>query len=296
MTSIILKPGYTLRSATWDDLEPVTQLIYDVCLEAGDTDNAYSVEELRDAWETPDFDLETDIWVVTNEDGHVVGYEELYNRSEHATLLGDGYVHPDFMGKGIGTALLRTLEKRALEHMKEASPNLRVYIRNGMSIEDTIARELHEVEGYKPVRFYWRMEIKLEEMRSKATWPEGIELRPFDEQAHAQLVYNAHMEAFRDQWGFSPLSFEVWKDRLIESSEYNPELWCIAWDGDEIAGYAICHYRMGNGWVESLGVCRPWRKRGLGTALLNKAFETFKERGTEKVSLGVDAASQTGAT
>ncbi len=53
---------------------------------------------------------------------------------------------------------------------------------------------------------------------------------------------------------------------------------------------------MSNGWVAILGVRRPWRKRGLGIALLYKTFSEFYLRGTKKISLGVDAASQTGAT
>ena len=83
---------------------------------------------------------------------------------------------------------------------------------------------------------------------------------------------------------------------MIESSEYDPELWFIAWDGDEIAGYAVSHYRNGKGWVSILGVRPAWRKRGLGLLLLNKSFEAFYERGTKEIGLGVDAASQTGAT
>jgi mycothiol synthase len=296
MTKLHLEPGFTLRSATWDDLEPVTQLIYVVCLHGGDANIAFSVDEMRETWEDPKLNLETDAWVVSTKADHIVGYEEFYNRSEHASLLGDGYVHPDFMGKGIGTALMRALDKRAHEEIEKADPDLRVFIRNGMSIKDTIAREMHAAEGYQPVRFSWRMEIEPEEVPPDPTWPAGIELRPFDEAAHAHLVHKAHIEAFRDQWDFTPLSFEEWRKRLINSGEYKPKLWFIAWDGDEIAGYAVSHYRMSNGWVAILGVRRPWRKRGLGIALLYQTFGSFYMRGTKKISLGVDAASQTGAT
>jgi mycothiol synthase len=291
-----LDPEFILRSATMDDLEPVTQLIYDVCLNNGDTSIAFTVDELRETWQDPDLRLETDTWVVTTKDGRVVGYEEFYNRSQHASLIGDGYVHPDFMGKGIGTALLRTLERRARDEIERAEPGVRVFIRNVMSIDDEIAREMHEAEGYMPVRFYWRMEIELQEMPPKPKWPMGVKLHPFDEDAHAQLVYKAHIEAFSDQWGFVAPLFEEWKSRFIESSEYKPELWFIAWDGDEIAGYAVSHHRMGDGWVAILGVRRPWRKRGLGLALLYQTFGEFYMRGTKKIGLGVDAGSQTGAT
>jgi ribosomal protein S18 acetylase RimI-like enzyme len=50
------------------------------------------------------------------------------------------------------------------------------------------------------------------------------------------------------------------------------------------------------GWVGRLGVRRPWRKRGLGEALLLHSFNEFYQRGISKVGLGVDASNPTGAT
>jgi ribosomal protein S18 acetylase RimI-like enzyme len=49
------------------------------------------------------------------------------------------------------------------------------------------------------------------------------------------------------------------------------------------------------GWVEVLGVGRPWRGRGLGLALLRHAFVEFAARGATRVGLGVDAENTTGA-
>ena len=49
------------------------------------------------------------------------------------------------------------------------------------------------------------------------------------------------------------------------------------------------------GWVATLGVPRPWRKRGIGLALLRHSFNEFYRRGKRKVGLGVDAQSLTGA-
>ena len=296
MTKGLLPEGYTLRNATWDDLQPVVDLIYAVCEHDGDVQVATSKEEMREIWEDPKLNIDTDTFVVTDPNGNVVGYEEFYNRNEHAALIGDGYVHPAHLGKGIGTALLRALDERARTEIAKADPELRVYIHNGMAIGDTISREMHENEGYQPIRFFWRMEIELEDAPPTPVFPENIELRPFDEATHAELVHAAHEEAFSDHWGHTVLPFEEWKRRVIETHEYNPELWFIAWDGDEIAGYSICRYRNDNGWVGSLGVRRPWRKKGLGLALLYHSFNEFCQRGQMTIGLGVDASNPTGAT
>jgi mycothiol synthase len=285
-----------LRAARWADLEPVAQLILDVCTNDGDATIAFPPEELRAEWETTGFNLETDTWVMTTNDGRVVGYEEFVNKYAHASLQGDGYVHPDFMGLGIGTTMLRALEERARQEMTLAEPGQRIFIRNAMSIGDTVAREMHEAEGYKPIRFFWRMEITLDTAPPTPIWPEGIELRPFEADGQAYLLYRAYEEAFQDHWGHTPRSFEVWKHRDIESDEFDPSLWFIAWDGNQIAGYALNRYRNGNSWVGTLGVRRPWRKRGLGLALLYHSFGEFYRRGKRTISLGVDAANPTGAT
>ena len=87
-----------------------------------------------------------------------------------------------------------------------------------------------------------------------------------------------------------------WKLRKLEREEFDASLWHIAWDGDQIAGHAQTRFRNGVGWIGNLGVRRPWRKRGLGEALLLHAFNEFYKRGMPKIGLSVDASNPTGAT
>src|SRR5215216_4530191 len=100
----ILDPSLKLRPVQWSDLEAVAQLIYDACAADGDTIVAVTPEELRHEWETPEFNLERDAFLVETSDGRIVGYESFEDSHEHALLHTDGYVHPDFKGRGIGTS------------------------------------------------------------------------------------------------------------------------------------------------------------------------------------------------
>jgi mycothiol synthase len=243
-----------------------------------------------------DVHIETDVWVVETKDSKVVGYQEFYDKHAHAAMVGDGYVHPEYRGLGIGTAMLRTLENRARQEMNLADPDVRVYIRNGIAGTDTAAGQLHENEGYKPIRYHWHMETELSEVPEVPSLPAGIELRPFVLDEHNRAVYEAHEEAFSDHWGHVRGSFDDWNHHMIEREDLDPSLWFIAWDGDQIAGYSLCRYRMESGWVGTLGVRRAWRKRGLGEALLLHSFGEFYKRGTKTIGLGVDAQSPTGAT
>ena len=295
LTESLLDPSLHLRPAEWADAEPVAQLILDVCIADGDPAFAVTPEELEREWKSPGFDLEKNAWIIETTGGRIVGYQEFNERYAHASLMGDGYVHPEYHKRGIGTTMLRALEARARQEMELAQPDLRVFIRNGMPIGDASARELHEMEGYRPIRFSWHMEIKFDEAPDTPVWPTGIELHPFVKDEHDRAVFEAHEEAFSDHWGHTPGTYERWQHH---HEDRDTSLWHIAWDGRsaQIAGYSLSRYRMGIGWVGTLGVRRPWRKRGLGEALLRHSFGEFYRRGMKTVGLGVDAQNPTGAT
>ena len=290
-----LPPGFTLRNVTWNDLEAVADLIRAVCEADGDPDDAIPASEIKSEWEA-NFNLDTDVWVVIDPSGKVVGYEEFFARPGHASYQGDGYVHPEFKGLGIGTSLLYALDARACLEMAKAEPDLRIFIRNFMTAEDKEGRALHESEGFKAIRHNWSMRIKLDALPPAPQFPDGIEIRPFVEAEHLHPVYEALEEAFADHWGHVKPSFDDWKQYRMLPERYYPDLWFVAWDGNQIAGISICRYRSEMAWVWSLGVRRPWRKKGLGMALLLHSFGEFYRRGEKVIGLGVDASNPTGAT
>lgn len=292
----LLNSNLNLRAVTWADLHAVAKLIYEVTEADGDITVAVTPEELEHEWHTEGFNPETDAFLVETRDGRVVGFQDFYNVKNHAHLTIDGYVHPDFKGMGIDRALMESAEARALEEMKLAAPDLRVYIRSTMDGKDEPAISLHKEMGYATVRYFWRMEVTLDEMPTIPPFPEGIELRPFDKEAHSRLAWQADNEAFNEHWGSHGSTFEEWSFRKFERPEFDPNLWLIAWDGDEIAGFSQNRYRMGIGWVGTLGVRKPWRKKGLGLTLLKHSFADFYKRGMKTIGLGVDASNSTGAT
>jgi mycothiol synthase len=292
----ILDPTISLRFAQWADVDAVTQLIYDVCEADGDTTVAVTVDDLKLEWQTPGFNIETDGIVAVTADGRLVGYEEFSNDFEHSKLNTDGYVHPEFKGLGIGTSMLRAIEERAREDIALAAPDVRVYLRSTMDSHDKDGRNMHEGEGYKPIRYHWRMHIELSAPPPAIVFPDGIELRPFVREEHSRAVLEAQNEAFRDHWGSHDMTFEQWDLRKFGREDFDPSLWMVAWDGDQIAGFSQNRYRMGIGWIGTLGVRRPWRKMGLGYSLLIHSFGEFYKRGTKTIGLGVDASNPTGAT
>jgi mycothiol synthase len=287
-----------MRPAQSEDLYAVAQLMYEAWEDDGDTTMAATPEDLKIQWQKPGFDLEHDTFVVETQEGTIVGFDQFDNRYMHAILEAEGYVHPRFKDRGIGTALLHAVEKRAHEEMRLAESDVRISLRSPINNRDQAARELHKNEGYSPLRYYWRMEINLTAPPVPANFPEGIELRPFVRDEHAHAVLDAQNESFRDHWGNYDETYEQWAPRKFGRKEFNPTLWMIAWDvhSAQIAGFSQNRYRGGIGWIGTLGVRRPWRKRGLGEALLLHSFAEFYTRGTTTIGLGVDAQNPTGAT
>ena len=291
-----LDPSLTLRPLQWRDADAVAQLIYDACAAEGDAILAMSADELKHEWQSSDFNLEQDAFVVQTREKRVVGYAELNNSYGHAILNMDGNAHPDFKERGIGTTLLRVIEKRARELMSLAEPDVRVAIKTTINNNIADGVTLHQNEGYQPVRYHWRMEVVLNNPPEKPKLPEGIELRPFIKGEHDVAVWRAQNEAFRDHPGSHESPLEEWRRVRFDDPEFDPTLWAIAWAGDEVAGFSLNRHRMGIGWIRTIGVRRPWRKRGLGEALLIHSFGEYYRRGQRTIGLGVNAHNPTGAT
>jgi mycothiol synthase len=155
-----------------------------------------------------------------------------------------------------------------------------------------------ERRGYRPIRFSFRMHIDLDQPLPPPAWPDGITvsgLQPGEE----RLAWQVSQESFADHWEFTPASWEEWSHHMLAEDAFDPELWLLARDGGDIAGVCLCRPeaigRPGVGWIRILGVRTPWRRRGLGRALLLETFSRFRERGAAAVELGVDGENTTGA-
>ena len=103
--------------------------------------------------------------------------------------------------------------------------------------------------------------------------PEGLEVRPV-QMEDLQAIRAASLEAFRDHWGFSEEN-EPTVEQMVEDPNFDPSLWRVAWDGDQVAGMVLSFidarenesYNRLRGWTENICVRRPWRRRGSGAGV-----------------------------
>lgn len=260
----------------------------------GTTDAASTIDELRATWTDPAFDLEHDAWVVTTEGGQVAAYLEV-RELPTAFVESDGYVHPDHTGRGLGKLLLGLAEARARSVTPALEPGQRRALSGGISANNLAAVRLFEDSGFRPVRYFLREEINFTDEPPAPKWPDGVTVHALTDTADISEVYRTVQEAFLDHWGERHETLEQWTHRWRELG-LDPSLWFVARSGGVIAGVSLGRMRGTMGHVATLGVLRPYRRSGLGLALLRQSFVEFYRRGISRVDLGVDAESLTGAT
>jgi ribosomal protein S18 acetylase RimI-like enzyme len=205
-------------------------------------------------------------------------------------------------GRGIGSALLGWAVARGEEILAGRPRGLPGIIEAFQEDRLVDAIALHEAFGFRPARWYVNMRRGLGEPLPAAPVPPGLEVRVY-EPGRAEAVRVAHNEAFADHWGSEPITAETWGHDFVGDPYFRPDLSFVACAEDEIAGYAVNYVAEADwaasgvreGWIGQVGVRRPWRRRGLGTALLVRSMEAFQAAGLESARLDVDTENPTGA-
>ena len=191
-------------------------------------------------------------------------------------------------------ALLDFVEQRAREL---AAPSGKIRIWTAERAHDW--RQTLEGRGYHVHRYSLRMLAGLDDEPSEPAWPDGIVIRTLRGEDDERAAYELQAETFADQADdYVPEPFADWR-HWVKREPFDPELWFLAVAGDELVGVSLCRGEWAGdpqlGWVSVLGVRRPWRRQGLGSALLLHSFRALRARGKTRVGLGVRADNATGA-
>ncbi len=239
-----------------------------------------------EAWfDNPVMNMDEDARVAVRDDA-IIGYADVSDRSGVGKLIWIDVRADDDALPG----LLDFAERRARAKgarggkAKVWSPQ-----------HNAVWQSLLESRGFVFDSFSRRMRIALDDKLSAPDWPDGITVRTYRRDEEQRAVYDAHQEAFSEEPDFEKDPYDEWVHWSYREP-FDPELWFVATDGDEIAGIALCRPERGGdfnvGWVNILAVRKPWRRRGLGKALLEHAFREFRARGKTHAGLGVDARNE----
>jgi mycothiol synthase len=282
--------GLTFRELTADDVEAIVEL------------NA-----LCDIAETGHPDQEVITWI---RDG-VADYTAYGAFDDHG-LAAAGWVDTDGSGStafeadvrvrpGVDSSVADPLLLAVREVARGVNPAKPThYFANASAAR---ARAWVESHGGVLVRHFWRMAIDLD--GGPIALPEpvpGVTLRKVrDEDADLREVFRIVDTSFADHFGHEPgRAYATWLTQQRKRSNLDISLWWFAEiDGSPVA--ALMGSRLpdpdkeATGCVGTLGTLREARGRGIGTLLLRTSFAEFAERGLSRITLGVDAANETGA-
>lgn len=213
----------------------------------------------------------------------------------------EAWVAPGFRRRGIGTLLVEWVERRTAQVAAvDGRPGPRE-LETWIDETRAGAVALLEGRGYTIGRYGLLMTREISEPIQPLALPEGLEIRPVVA-AHHRQIWDADTEAFRDSWNTAERTeadYEGW----FAEPEIDTSLWRVAWAGDEVAGAVMPsiwpaeNEALGirRGWLDHVGVRRPWRRHGLASALIVAALDGLRSAGMTEAVLGTDAENVTGA-
>jgi mycothiol synthase len=284
-----------VRPPREDELAEVARVINEAAQAEFGVDDVTEAE-LRRWFSQPGTDARRDVFLA-DENGRAAAYADVGEEGDTGAQFWLDVRLPPGASEAAGEALLTAAEGRAAElaAARSAIGNPRL-IAGAWSVNERLLRLL-ERAGFRRYRHSFRMVIDLDAEIAEPSVPAGIEVRGF-EAGEERAVFEVVDEAFRDSHDHVPGVFEEWRHWTVDRADFDPTLWWLAVDGQDLAGFCLCRpyeTEPDLGWVASLGVRRPWRRRGIARALLLMSFHEFRRRGFARVALGVDADSLTGA-
>lgn len=268
------------------------------------TGEHYDLDDLLEELSDPTIQMELDSVAVFDGEPMVA-----YGLARGTTAPRDGYrvyvegtVHPQYRRTGLGSEVLRRSTDCATRLHQRRFPDEPGIMLVGNYDSNPGALALCESAGLQAVRWFYDMRRNLAELPAPAPLPEDLRLTGYDAVPDDQLRL-AHNEAFADHWGTSPLDEVLWRQWHTGSRAFRPALSLLVTDGDEVAGYLLSYVYeaecaasgVREAWVGQLGTRRPWRGRGVGTALLTAALHRYADADFERAALGVDTGNPTGA-
>lgn len=301
-------PGYTFRSVCREDLPAIHQMLVTVAA-VDHTSFVEALEDMTNQFIDPFSDPHKDYLLALTDIGQMAATGRIYvnpaPQRERIANLG-GEVHLEHRGRGLDEQILTWMEARARQRLLEFPPGLPRSLRSNSP--DTLASRITLLEwhGFKPARFWYRMRRDLSQPIPDEPLPTDLLLSTYRPELD-QAMREAFNEAFYDHWSSEPISQEDWDMFFIHSTGFRPELSFLALVGEgnnmQIAGFSMNfvwsenNRRQGiaEGIIAELGTRRPWRKRGIASALLCASMRAFKAAGLDYAGLGVDVDSPTGA-
>jgi len=287
-----------VRRPTLDDVPDILAVVHASDIAAiGYPD--FTVDDVREVLTAPTTDLEQDCWVALDPAGEIVGWSYLDNPNRGERELVEVYVHPE-RGVPAQRPLLALALPRAAERAVAFGLE-QMTLRAGAILTERTRIETLKDAGFAFVKRYARMSRSLDGVSpTPPAPPDGVTIRLLrhTDEADMRRFHYILDTAFADTPDHAPSTYEMWRERVDALPAVEWDEWFVAEVDGVAAGALRSTYQPpeeDEGWVRSLAVLREYRKRGVGAALLARAFAVYAGKGRKHAGLGVDLTNPTHA-
>jgi mycothiol synthase len=231
-------------------------------------------------WQRPSFDVSASTIGVFDGD-RLVAYAEVGGNGR-----GDAAVHPEYRGRGIGTALAAWTQELARERGDSVF---------GMSVpQGSAADVLLESLGYFVRWNSWLLALPEGKQIEAQPLPEGHAIRTAEGEADHRAAWTVIEDAFLEWSERNRRSFEDFCATTLRRPGFQPwNLRIVVDAGGDAVGACFVVTNGEFAYVDSLAVRKDRRGLGLARALLADAFAVGREHGATRCELSTD--SRTGA-
>jgi mycothiol synthase len=292
-----------LRTFRWEDLEAVVELLQ-ACEVEDRNGSVPTIDYMRHQLSFPGFDATRIVHVLPNAtdglDACCIGVP--LPGPAGVSYLMDLNIRPERRQAALEDELLHFMEAQAADWCRREGTT--ATLQAGVPSHQAHRLEFYARHGYQPQRWFLELERDLTQPIPDLPDPDNLVIRSLQPATDAVAVYTAFWEAFQDHWNPPNLTLEQFT-HMTQGPHFRPELNLLALTTNgEPAGLCLCSIRddynqqnnTTEGSVDILGVRRPFRRAGLGRALVARGLHALHAAGMTATIIGVDADNPTGAT
>lgn len=301
--TLVLPEGVTARAIGLGDTTAWARLM--AARERVDqTGMSFAPADLADELNSPRVDPRRDtigLW----SGAEMVGFGLVYGAdsvTDVDRVTADGAVHPQWRRRGLGTALMPWLIRRAGELHEDRFPGSPGELSSSAVSTNIGAQRLFDAFGFERCRYFLDMRRPLGEPVTRLSLPPGLRVMRFDP-ALDESLRRTHNEVFLDHWGSPPVDAATWTAWFTGSRSFRSGVSCLVLDGPTIVSYVLGYEWEADAaatgvrelYIGQVGTRRSHRGRGLAGIALAEVLARGALAGYERAGLGVDAQNPTGA-
>jgi len=258
-----------------------------------------SVEEVRKMEKAPTFDPSG--MFIAEIDGIPVGIVNAHVdkfREEKKGFIGWLGVLPEHRRRGVG----RKLAEKAVESLREREMEI---AEASFYSSRKVCIRLFESLGFKLVRSSSFMKMSLEKIPVNIGENREVAIRKLDVKSEEDIILLNKLgnECFKEHFNFRPNKIEETRRWLLENPWFKWQAYFFA----QLKGEPVGYIGVGidekfnkekntlSGWIDDIGVLKPFRRKGIGTTLMLKGLHEFKNKGMKNALLYVDDENPTKA-